>query len=360
MEISDRYVRDAIDPWSTPQAFDANFDLRYGDGRDHLLNLYQKGKDQQWDALARIDWSEELDPDNPMQMPDEFDGLYHTPFWSGFSDRFRAEVRRHNQAWTISQFLHGEQAALLCAAKIVQQAPDLDAKFYASTQVMDEARHVEAYKKLLARFEIAYPPTGPLQALIDQALKDQRWDMTYLAMQVVIEGLALASFSNIRNHAGSRLVQQIHAYVMQDEARHVFFGRLSLRDYYPQLSEKERGEREDFLIEACHVMRDRLAPREVYENLGLPPDDCIKAQFDRGFMQVFRTQLFQRIVPVVRDIGLWSPKIQSAFAAMGVLGYASIDPAQLGREDEIVAGRVDDPCRERADYVDRMIRDGAA
>lgn len=358
MEISQRYVSGDVGPWSTAQSFEANFDLRYADGRTHLLNLYQKGKDLQWDALARIDWSEEFDPDNPMQMPDEFDGLYHTPFWGGFSDRFRAEVRRHNQSWTISQFLHGEQAALLCAAKIVQQAPDLDAKFYASTQVMDEARHVEAYKKLLARFDLAYPPTGPLQSLVDQALEDKRWDMTYLAMQVVIEGLALASFSNIRNHAQSRLVRQLHAYVMQDEARHVFFGRVSLRDFYPQLSERERSEREDFLIEACHVMRDRLVPTEVYANLGLPPEECVNAQFERGFMQVFRTELFQRIVPVVRDIGLWSPKIQKAFDGMGVLGYASIDPAQLGRDDDEAAALISDPRNERVDYVNRMIREG--
>jgi hypothetical protein len=361
LSISQNYVTGGgADPWSTAQSFDANFDLRYADGRDEFLNLYQKGKDLQWDSLTRIDWSESLDPDNPMQMPDEFDGLYHTRYWNGFSDRFRGEVRRHNQAWTISQFLHGEQAALLCAAKIVQQAPDLDAKFYASTQVMDEARHVEAYKKLLSRFELAYPPTSPLQALIDQALQDKRWDMTYLAMQVVIEGLALASFSNIRNHAGSRLVRQIHAFVMQDEARHVFFGRVSLRDFYPQLSDQERKEREDFLIEACHVMRDRLVQREVYENLGLPADECIAAQYERGFMQAFRIQLFQRIVPVVRDIGLWSPKIQSAFDAMGVLGYASIDPAELGRDDERVAQQTGDARDERVDYVNRMIRDGAS
>ncbi len=108
-------------------------------------------------------------------------------------------MRRHFQAWTISQFLQGEQAAMICAAKIVQQVPDLDAKFYASTQVMDEARHVEAYKRLLEKFGVAYPMTKPLQTLVDQALRDSRWDMTYLAMQVVIEGLALAAFSNIRD-----------------------------------------------------------------------------------------------------------------------------------------------------------------
>lgn len=129
--------------------------------------------------------------------------------------------------------------------------PDLDAKFYASTQVIDEARHVEVYKRLLGKFGVAYPMTRPLQQLLEQVLRDPRWDMTYLGMQVVIEGLALAAFARIRDTAQSSLASAVNAYVMEDEARHVAFGRLSLRDYYPQLTQAERDEREEFLVEAC-------------------------------------------------------------------------------------------------------------
>ena len=129
--------------------------------------------------------------------------------------------------------MQGEQGALICAAKIVTQVPDVDSKFYASTQVIDEARHVESYKRLLEKFGVAYPMTPPLQELIDQVLRDSRWDMTYLGMQVVIEGLALAAFQQIRDHAQNPLAAAVNAYVMQDESRHVAFGRLALRDYYP-------------------------------------------------------------------------------------------------------------------------------
>src|SRR6185369_5199669 len=103
------------------------------------------------------------------------------------SAKEKATVRRHFQGWQISQFMQGEQGALICAAKIVTQVPDVDSKFYASTQVIDEARHVESYKRLLEKFGVAYPMTPPLQELIDQVLRDSRWDMTYLGMQVVIE-----------------------------------------------------------------------------------------------------------------------------------------------------------------------------
>jgi 1,2-phenylacetyl-CoA epoxidase catalytic subunit len=163
-----------------------------------------------------------------------------------------ANLRRHVQAWSNSQFLHGEQGALVCTAKIVQQVPSIDSKFYAATQVIDEARHVETYSRLLhEKFELAYPITPTLKRLLNDVLSDSRWDMTYLGMQVLIEGLALAAFAGIRDTAKNPLAAAVNAYVMQDEARHVAFGRLALRDFYPQLSDAERDEREEFTVEAC-------------------------------------------------------------------------------------------------------------
>jgi hypothetical protein len=347
MALRDLYPIPDIDPvWTVPQDFETAFDWQYDDGRRQMMHLYQKGKDMQWDALSRVDWSEALGAENPMGLADELSGLFHTPYWAKMSRKEQAEARRQFQSWSISQFMQGEQAALICAAKIVQQVPDLDAKFYASTQVMDEARHVEAYKKLLEAFGVAWPMTKPLQTLVDQALRDSRWDMTYLAMQVVIEGLALAAFNNIRETATNKLAQQVNAYVMQDESRHVAFGRLTLRDYYPHLTEKERHEREEFLVEACYHMRDRFEGREVYEHLGLPVEDCVAAQNESGYMKAFRSMLFQRIVPIVRDIGLWSDKIQAAYAEMGVLDYAKTDYEALMRNDN-----------ERAEEFDRINKD---
>jgi hypothetical protein len=326
-----------------------------------MMHLYQKGKDMQWDALSRIDWDEALGEENPLGLADELSGLFYTPIWAKMSEKERATARRHFQAWSISQFMQGEQAALICAAKIVQQVPDLDAKFYASTQVMDEARHVEAYKKLLEKFGVAYPMTQPLQTLVDQALRDSRWDMTYLAMQVVIEGLALAAFANMREHAQNALAQQVNAYVMQDESRHVAFGRLTLRDYYPQLTQKERDEREEFLVEACYHMRDRFEARETYATLGLPVDECVAAQNDSGYMKAFRTMLFQRIVPIVKDIGLWSDKIQRAYADMGVLDFAQTDYEALMKDDNRRAAELDERNKKkRADYVASVAAVGAA
>ena len=353
MSLYDTYPIEGIEKrWSVPQNFDATFDWEFDEGRKTLMHLYQKGKDMQWDAVNRIDWTLDLDFENPMQLPDEGNAIFGSPMWEKMTKKEKIEFRRHAQSWNISQFMQGEEAALICASKIVQQVPDLDAKFYGATQVMDEARHVEAYTKLLQKFGVAYPMTEPLRILVDQALRDSRWDMTYLAMQVVIEGLALAAFGTIRDLSQNPLTRMVNAYVMEDEARHVAFGRLSLRDFYPQLSQAERDEREEFLVEACYHMRNRFQAREVYEVMGLPVEQCVEYAEQSEVNKMFRTLLFQRIVPVVKDIGLWGPKIQAAYADMGVLHYADQDLDELARNDEEIAKSIDEnPMDIRTAYV---------
>ena len=292
--------------------------------RTPLLELYDKGKKQQWDASTRLDWSLELNPDNPMELKDEAISIYDTDYWRKMTDKERAWLRRNLQANSISQFMHGEQGALIATAKIVGTVPDMNAKFYAATQVMDEARHVEAYKRLLhEKFELAYPINKALKTLLEQTLTDRRWDMTYLGMQVLIEGLALAAFQSIRDKAGNTLAGAVNAYVMQDEARHVSFGRLALREYYPQLSEAERDEREEFVVEALYFMRDRFNQSEVWERLGLPAKVLDDIHYNSKQMNSFRGRLFSRVVPTVKDIGLWGPRVQKAFAEMGVMEYAN-------------------------------------
>jgi hypothetical protein len=328
--------------WHVPGAFDTVFRWEYEDGRDALLSLYEKGKRLQWNSATRIDWSQDLDPENPQELPDESISIFGSDVWNRLNRQERATVRRHVQAWQLSQFLHGEQGALVCTAKIVQQVPSVDAKYYAATQVVDEARHVETYARLLHdKFELAYPITPTLQRLLNDVLSDSRWDMTYLGMQVLIEGLALAAFASIRDQAKNSLAAAVNAYVMQDEARHVAFGRLALRDYYPHLTEAERDEREEFAVEACYLMRDRFLSEEVWETLGLPVEECVAWVDASQNMREFRSRLFTRIVPTIKDIGLWGPKIRRAYSNMGIIGFADVDTERLAREDEQIAEQFD-------------------
>src|SRR5881227_2408889 len=328
--------------WKFDGHTDVAFTWEYDENRAGLLQLYSKGKQQQWDAADRIDWSQDLDPENPMQMDDRVIQIHGSDIWNRMTEQERRQVRHHLQASQISQFMHGEQGALIATAKIVQTVPNLDAKFYAATQVMDEARHVEAYSRLLHdKFELAYPITHGLRSLLESGLSDSRWDMTYLTMHILIEGLALAAFQRIRDQSQNPLAAAVNAYVMQDEARHVAFGRLALRDYYPQLSDAERAEREEFVVEACYHMRDRFNQKELWENLGLPVKEAIEVAMTSENMRMFRKRLFSRIVPTVKDIGLWGEKVQKAFADMGAIEFAAVDSDALLEQDARAAAEFD-------------------
>ncbi len=328
--------------WDIPAAGAARFSWEYDGGRSRLLDLYQRGKDKQWDASKRIDWSIPVNPSDVMEAGEELSPIYGSPQWNKLNQKERDELGHHLSAWLFSQFLHGEQGALTVAARIVESVPDMDSKFYAATQAMDEARHVELYARFMRdKIGLYYPVNPDLAKLLADALSDSRWDMPYLGMQVLIEGLALAAFGVHRDMSQNPLVTQLLAYVMQDEARHVAFGRLALRDYYSELTAAERADREEFVVEGCYLMRNRFTAREVWERMGFDVDECVAFTEQSPMQQAFRTLLFSRIVPCVRDIGLWGPKVQHAYADLGVIEAADSDLEVLMRADEELAEKID-------------------
>jgi hypothetical protein len=343
MATQDLYTTAPGEPgWNVEMAGSARFTWEYDDGRDKLLALYAKGKDKQWDAAKRIDWDLEVDPYDALGTPDQAMAIYGTKYWDKLGPQNIREMRLHFASWQFSQFLHGEQGAMICAARIVESVPDLDAKFYAATQTMDEARHAELYARFLhTKLGMLYPINDQLQALLKDTLNDSRWDMPYLGMQVLIEGLALAAFGLLRDITSKPLPKQILAYVMQDEARHVAFGRMALRDYYKQLSAAELAEREDFVIEGCYLMRDRIRGDEIWDNFGIPREEIRELTDNSDYSRMFRSLLFSRLVPCVRDIGLWSERLQRAYADMGVLDAAKADLEGLMKADEEIAEQLD-------------------
>jgi hypothetical protein len=328
--------------WKVGGTTETVFNWEYDEPRDRLLTLYEKGKRKQWDAQTLINWDLDLDLEDQAFFPDMYVPIYGSPSWEKMNRAEKDKVRHHYSAWLNSQFLHGEQGALICSAKIVQTVPEIDSKFYAATQVMDEARHVEAYNKfLLDKLEMAYPIHPQLALLLDQTVADSRWDITYLGMQVMIEGVALAAFSLIRDFTEHPLPRSLNAYVMKDEARHVAFGLLALQDAYRDLTQAERHEREDFVIEAARLLRDRIVAEELYENLGLPVDECLEFLEQSDIMRIYRQQLFARVVPTVKRIGLWSDKIQQAFIDLDVLTFADFEPDEMSANDERIADELE-------------------
>ena len=210
-----------------------------------------------------------------------------------------------SQNWTLSHFLHGEQGALICTAKIVESVPWIDAKYYASTQVMDEARHVEVFAKYLDdKLSGHYPINAHLRMLLDDIITDSRWDLTYLGMQIMVEGLALAAFGFMQQTTQDPLLRQLLKYVMADEARHVAFGVLSLQEYYQGLSSAELRERQEFAFEAAVRMRDRFLQQEVWDRMGIDPKVIVPVVYQAPERGEFQALLFSKIVPNCKKLGL--------------------------------------------------------
>jgi len=309
-------------------SFDSLFTWDYEKGkRTQLHKLYEKAKTSQWNAETDIDWSiggqieAARDPNNPLNTMGATD---EGPF-ANLSAEQRATIGHASMAWTLSQFMHGEQGALLCTAKIVDAVPWIDAKYYAATQVMDEARHVEVYAKYLRdKLQWEFPVNIHLRGLLDDVLSDPRWDFTYLGMQIMVEGLALAAFGFQYQFSPDPLLKQITRYVMSDEARHVAFGVLSLQEAYQDLSAAEVKERQEFCYEAAIRMRDRFLSQEVWEALDMPVKECCEVMLNNPVQLEFRRVLFSKIVPNLKKLGLLDAGdgwLRRKFGELGVLEY---------------------------------------
>jgi hypothetical protein len=228
--------------------------------------------------------------------------------------------------WRLSQFMHGEQGALLCTAKIVETVPWIDAKYYAATQVVDEARHVEVFAKYLdTKMTGFYPVNAHLKMLLDDIIEDSRWDMTYLGMQIMVEGLALAAFGFMHSLTDEPLLKQLLRYVMSDEARHVAFGVLSLKEFYAGLTDAELRERQEFAFEAAVRMRDRFLQQEVWDRIGVDKRKVAKMLLDvPDDQQVFQQMLFSKIVPNCKKLGLLDASdgwLRKRFTEIGVIQF---------------------------------------
>jgi hypothetical protein len=316
---------------------DSIFTWDYERSRPALSKLYEKAKKSQWNAATDLDWSIEVDQpkvvmaniehaNGQTMLSGEID-VQGTVF-QNWSEKEWIQFGCESQNWTLSQFMHGEQGALICTAQIVQTVPWIDAKYYASTQVMDEARHVEVFSRYLGdKLSGYYPVNAHLRMLLDDIIADSRWDMTYLGMQIMVEGLALAAFGFMHNMTTEPLLKKLLRYVISDEARHVAFGVLSLQEFYEGLDSHEIRERQEFAFEAAVRMRDRFLQQEVFERMGVDVKEAVKLVMDAPDRRIFQSMLFAKIVPNCKKLGLLDAGdgwLRDRFTDLGVIGYADL------------------------------------
>ncbi|MHB8243993.1 MAG: ferritin-like domain-containing protein [Acidimicrobiales bacterium] len=313
--------------------YDTIFTWDYDKGSKPKLNrLYEKAKTSMWNAQTDLDWSIEVDQEKLVAEQQVMMGppLHTVVDLTGtqlakWGEKEWTQLGIEGQNWTLSQFMHGEQGALVCTAKVVESVPWIDAKYYGATQVMDEARHVEVFAKYLdEKLSGHYPINAHLKLLLDDIIADSRWDMTFLGMQVMVEGLALAAFGFMHALTQEPLLKKLLRYVMSDEARHVAFGVLALQDFYTELSGAEIRERQEFAFEAAVRMRDRFLQQEVWDRMGVSPKEVLPLVLAAPDRQAFQVMLFSKIVPNLKKLGLLDAGdgwLRTKFTELGAIQF---------------------------------------
>jgi hypothetical protein len=315
--LSEEQVEDVAEIFQTPLTGAYNWDYTIQDNR--IKRLYELGKELNWNAATDVDWSQPM-PDRGETPPPIFWDEYKPYQDLSNEDKFR--FLQHRGSWSLSQFLHGEQGALLVASQLVSCAPTFNAKLYAASQTFDEARHVEAFNKYIqTRQRMMYPIGNGLKTLLDKILTDPRWDLKFIGMQIIIEGLALAAFNVARQGTNDPVFKDMLYLIIRDEARHVTFGVNYLEEFLKTLSQEELEERAQFAYEACLVMRGRLMSADVYENFGWDKDEAQAFAQKADVANNFQHLLFTRVVPNLSMIGLLTENVRPLYDELGVLEY---------------------------------------
>mgnify|MGYP001945103021 CR=1 FL=1 len=308
----------------------AHFDWTYRSDFPEMRQLYRRAKAQQWDSEEALDWNMDVDPLNPEKplLPQDFltfETLRRPPRLNTHEQR---RLNHSITSWMLSQFLHGEQGALYAAAQVTESVKWMDGKLYGATQVVDEARHVETFHRYIdEKLNKLYIINDNLFVIIDALMNESRWDMKFLGMQIMVEGLALGAFSTLYQLTDEPLLKELLARVIQDEARHVHYGVLALNQHITQeLTERERQEREDWAFEVAILMRNRFLAHEVYEEWfeGTMSRQAWNRLIDQSpGMQHFRTTMFKRLIPNLRAIGLLTPRMRKHYEDAGLMHFAS-------------------------------------
>ena len=318
LKLSSQDVEDVAEIFKTPLSGAYNWDYTIQDNR--IAKLYELGKKLNWNVSLDIDWNRPLvvSDDIPVMFWDEY------PPYKKLSDDKKREFLRHRGASQFSQFLHGEQGALLVASQLVSCAPTFQAKLYAASQAFDEARHVEAFTKYIQeRSKLMYPIGSGLKSLLDKILTDERWDLKLIGMQIIIEGLALAAFNTAKAVTPDPVLKDVLHLIIRDEARHVTFGVNYLEEYIENLSEEEKEDRAMFAYEACVISKERLFPTDVFRRFGWDENEARDFSNNAGFALEFQRLLFSRVVPNLSRIGLLTDKVRPLYDKLGVLEFES-------------------------------------
>jgi hypothetical protein len=308
----------------------------YALSADRVEDLYKRAKQNQWDSDELLPWDTPVDPSKP--LINARSDLYHQmPFFKKLSKSQQETFTAHSTAQLLSQFLHGEQGALMTAACVTHSVPDATAKLYAATQTMDEARHVEVYARYCDKIAMVYPMSPWLKALIDATLQSDRYEKVMIGMNMIVEGLALGAFNNMYRTTQCELLKKLTFNVMRDESRHVSFGHAYLGPVLAKLPEAEREDLADFAFQAVNILvnsgaqggglANRVDPGflEVLANSGIAQEDFFKGlqeAEDAGITQELPPGQIHSVkdlmMPALARVGLLTPTVRKKYEDAGI------------------------------------------
>lgn len=310
-----------------PVAHVAHLDWQYalGNPKSKMNGLHAKALAGQW-SLDSLPWETSVDPESTevLLLPADFHPASQSKVWRKMTEKERLQQNHKLLRWILSQLLHGEQGAFVVAGLVSQAVPWFDAKMVGSTQVFDEARHVEGVLRYAGKLGPLYQIDDNLYTLIDILLSVPEWDLKFVGMQILIEGLALGAFQTARSVTQEPLLKLLLKAILTDEARHVGYGVLALERCYKELSESELRYREEWTLLMCLLLQQRFMLRELYdENFAAHMSWAAweKLVFDSGMMKSFRNSMFKSIIPNLTRIGIMSERVQPHYEKLGVLQF---------------------------------------
>jgi len=301
-----------------------------------MRRLYENAKRDQWNASRDIDWSQPVDLDKGIFADGLIDG-YGSEFWNKLDEKTRRELNVEFSCWRISQLLHGEEGAMLACSQLVDMVPTNDAKFFQSTQVVDEARHTEVLSRYLNEKcgGRVYPMNHNVKHLFDYLLGQGKWFIKTAGLQLVAETFAVGLFRMLAETAQDPVLKSISKRILLDESRHMGFSVIGLPDMIASLSPSEMSELEDFVAEACRLVLRGQFPREAFEKIGFNKSEIDQVQKIRVesaksndyvfFRQIFRREMYTQVVSNMKKVGLMTPRTAENLRKL------EIDPTIDGR-----------------------------
>lgn len=309
--------------------FETLYQRDYSVQAPDMRRLYENAKRDQWNVSRDIEWSQPVNLDGGIFADGLIDG-FDSEIWHKLDPKTQRDLNIEFSCWRLSQLLHGEEGAMLACSQLVDMVPSNDAKFFQSTQVVDEARHTEVLSRYLndkCEGRI-YPMNHNIKHLFDYLLGQGKWFIKTVGLQLVAETFAVSIFRMLAETAQDPLLRTISKRILSDESRHMGFSVLGLPDTIASLSPSDMHELEDFTAEACRLVLRGQFPREAYERAGLSEADVKEVQrvrVDKAkdndyayFRQTFRREMYTQVVANMKKVGLMTERTADNLRKLGI------------------------------------------